>query len=82
MRHYLNGVISDNEPLLVHRQGAESVVVLSLDDYNAMVETVHLMRSPAMMKAIRQGEDDIRNGRSTTMRDNETVDEFLARCTE
>ncbi len=77
MKHYLNGVVSDNEPLLVHRQGAESVVVLSLEDYNAMVETDYLMKSPAMMDAIRQGEDDIRNGRCTTMRDDESVDEFL-----
>lgn len=82
MKHYLNSVVSDNEPLLVHRQGAESVVVISLDDYNAMVETEYLMRSPAMMQAIRQGEDDIHDGRSTTMRDHESVDEFLARCTE
>lgn len=27
MKHYLDGVIHDNEPLIVYRQGAESVVV-------------------------------------------------------
>lgn len=81
MKHYLDGVIKDNEPLIVHRQGAESVVVISLDDYNAMVETEYLMKSPAMMRAIQKGEDDIKNGRSVTKREGETMDEFLARCT-
>ena len=80
MKHYLDSVIRDNEPLVVHRQGSESVVIISLDDYNAMTETEYLMKSPAMMDAIRQGEDDIKNGRYTTMQENESVEEFLERC--
>ena len=80
MKHYLDGVIHDNEPLIVHRQGAESVVVISLEDYNAMLETEYLMKSPAMMDAIRQGEDDIKKGRSVTKDENETIEEFLTRC--
>lgn len=82
MKHYLDSVIQDNEPLLVHRQGSESVVVISLADYNAMVETEYLMKSPAMMQAIQQGEDDIRNGRYTTMNEDESIEDFLARCIE
>lgn len=82
MKHYLDSVIRDNEALLVHRQGAESVVIVSLDDYNAMIETEYLMKSPAMMEAIRQGEDDIKNGRYTEMKENESPEEFLARCIE
>ena len=82
MKKYLDGVIRDNEPLVVHRQGSESVVIISLDDYNAMAETEYLMKSPAMMKAIHQGKDDIDNGRYTTMQDNESPQEFLARCIE
>ena len=31
LKHYLDGVINDSEPLLVHRPGNESVVVMSLD---------------------------------------------------
>lgn len=80
MKHYLDSVIRDNEPLVVHRQGSESVVIISLDDYNAMAETEYLMKSPAMMEAIRQGEDDIKNGRYSTMKDEESVEEFLERC--
>jgi len=80
MKHYLDTVIRDNEPLVVHRQGSEPVVIMSLDDYNAMEETAYLMKSPAMIDAIRQGEDDIKNGRYSTMKDDESPEEFLARC--
>ena len=82
MKHYLDGVIRDNDPLIVHRQGAESVVVISLEDYNALMETEYLMKSPAMMEAIRQGEDDIKKGRSVTKQEDETMEDFLERCTK
>lgn len=80
MKHYLDSVINDNEPLLVHRQGQESVVVMSLADYNAITETEYIMKSKAMMEAIKKGEEDIADGRSITKADNESMEEFLARC--
>ena len=45
-----------------------------------MLETEYLMRSPAMMQAISQGEEDIRNGRRTEKKENESMEEFLKRC--
>ena len=80
MKHYLDRVANNNEPLLVHRQGAESVVIISLDDYNALMETEYLMSSPATMTAIKKGEEDIFNGRSATKREDETMEDFLNRC--
>jgi len=62
LKSYLNGVINDSEPLLVHRSGNESVVVISLDEYNSIKETEYIMKSPAMMEAIRKGEDEIKRG--------------------
>ena len=49
LKHYLDGVINDSEPLLVHRPGNESVVVMSLDEYNSIKETEYIMKSPAMI---------------------------------
>ena len=80
INYFFDGVVSDSEPLLVQRAGAEAVVVISLSDYNAMSETEFLMRSPAMMQAIRQGEDDIRSGKSIEKKENESMEEFLKRC--
>ena len=63
MKHYLDEVVNDCEPLLVHRTGNESVVIISLDEYNAIKETEYIMKSPEMMKAIRKGEEEIAQGK-------------------
>jgi len=62
LKSYLDGVINDSEPLLVHRSGNESVVVISLDEYNSIKETEYIMKSPVMMDIIREGEDEIKRG--------------------
>lgn len=63
LKSYLDGVINDSEPLLVHRSGNESVVIVSLDEYNSIKETEYIMRSPAMMDAIRKGREEIKAGK-------------------
>ena len=40
-------VCDDHAPLVITRRGEPSVVMLSLDDFNALEETAHLLRSPA-----------------------------------
>lgn len=84
LKNYLDGVINDSEPLIVHRSGSESVVVISLEEYNSIKETEYLMKSPETMAAILQGEKDIEAGNSITQQEGESVDEFLNRvsCTE
>ena len=44
---YMDGVCDDHAPLLVTRQNARSVVLMSEEDYEGLMETVHLLRSPA-----------------------------------
>ena len=61
LKSYLDGVINDSEPLLVHCAGNDSVVVISLEEYNSIKETEYIMKSPAMMDIIRKGEKDIKD---------------------
>lgn len=84
LKSYLDGVINDSEPLIVHRSGNESVVVISLEEYNSIKETEYIMKSPAMMDAIRQGEEDIKNENCISQNDGENITDFLNRisCTE
>ena len=42
----MDRVCEDHEPLIITRNGEPSVVMLSLEDYNALEETAHLLRSP------------------------------------
>lgn len=43
----MDEVCDSRAPLLVTRQNARSVVMVSEDEYEGLMETVHLLRSPA-----------------------------------
>jgi len=43
----MNRVCNDHEPLIITRNGEQSVVMLSLQDYKALEETAYLLRTPA-----------------------------------
>jgi antitoxin YefM len=43
----LNKVVDDREPVTVTRANREAVVIMALDDYESMRETLYLLRSPA-----------------------------------
>lgn len=43
----MDRVCNDHAPLIITRKGERSVVMLSLEDYNALEETAYLLRSPA-----------------------------------
>ena len=60
-------MVNDSEPLLVHRAGNESVVIISLDEYNSIKETEYIMRSPAMMEVIREGEKEMKEGKGRSV---------------
>lgn len=57
----LDSVVQDREEIVITRAGHESVVIVSLDDFNSLRETAHLMRSPAnarrLLDAIERLED-------------------------
>lgn len=44
---YMDEVCDSRAPLYVTRQNARSVVMLSADEYEGMIETLHLLRNPA-----------------------------------
>ena len=44
---YMDEVCDSRAPLVVTRQNARSVVLMSEDDYEGLMETLHLLKSPA-----------------------------------
>jgi len=42
----MDRVCNDHEPVIITRKGDHSVVMLSLEDYEALEETAYLLRSP------------------------------------
>lgn len=47
LKTVLDDVINDASTTIITRRDAEDAVVMSLDYYNSLMETVHLLRSPA-----------------------------------
>jgi antitoxin YefM len=43
----LDSVVNDREEVVITRAGHESVVIVSLEDFESLRETAYLMRSPA-----------------------------------
>lgn len=46
LKTYLDEVFTSNSPLFVTRTKGENIVVLSESDYESLMETVYLLKSP------------------------------------
>lgn len=57
-------VCADHEPVIVMRQGKakQSVVIMSLEDYQSLEETVYLLRSPANAKRLLESVRQLESG--------------------
>ena len=47
LKNVLDQVVEDYDYTIISRRDAEDAVVMSLDYFNGLMETVHLLRSPA-----------------------------------
>lgn len=52
LAYTMNRVCEEHEPIIITRNGQQAVVLLSLEDYNAMKETAYLLRSPKNAKRL------------------------------
>ncbi len=59
----MDRVCEDHEPLIITRNGAQSVVMLSLEDYKALEETAHLLRTPANAKRLLAAATQLNTGK-------------------
>ena len=59
----MNRVCNDHEALIITRNGDQSVVMLSLEDYNALTETTHLLRNPANTKRLLSAIEQLNAGK-------------------
>ena len=62
----MDRVNDDHEPLLVTRAKGKPVIVISLEDYEAMDETAYLLASPANAKALREAISRVERGEVVT----------------
>ncbi|PZE77721.1 type II toxin-antitoxin system prevent-host-death family antitoxin [Curtobacterium sp. MCBD17_034] len=61
----LNAVTDDREEVVVTRAGHESVVLVSLDDYESLKETAYLLRNPANARRLLASIERLERGEGT-----------------
>ena len=58
-------VCDDHAPLIITRKNARSVVMISLDDYEALEETAYLLRSPKNVRRLLESIAELESGGGT-----------------
>lgn len=70
-RHDLKNVMDEacnnHEPILITRRKGESVVLLSLEDYESIMESEYLLSSPANAARLLKSLEESRAGKRTPM---------------
>lgn len=59
------GVCNDHAPVIITRKSEDPVVMISLEDYNAMQETTYLLRSPANARSLLESIAELESGKGT-----------------
>lgn len=60
---FYNFVSDDLDTIIVNKEGSDGIVMMSVSEYNSLMETIYLMSSPETMADIRQAEGDIEAGK-------------------
>ena len=63
IKSYFNKVIDNFEPLIINR-GKDSLVVISLEEYNSLSSTQHELSSEANVKRLNDSIEEFKNGNS------------------
>ena len=58
----MESVCNNHDPVIITSSRKRSVVMISLEDYNAMEETSYLLRSPKNAKRLFESIHEIENG--------------------
>ncbi len=58
-------VCNDHSPIIITRKREAPVVMMSLEDYNAMQETTYLLRSPSNARVLLESIAELESGKGT-----------------
>jgi len=64
LKRFLDSVEDDNEMLIVKRKTGKGAVVISLEEYNSIMETLHLLSSKKNADRLYQSMNQVTSGKS------------------
>lgn len=62
LKEYLDDVENNNETLIIKRKSGNGAVIISLDEYNALMETVYLLSSKRNADRLYESIEQLKNG--------------------
>ncbi|OYY17148.1 MAG: prevent-host-death protein [Polynucleobacter sp. 24-46-87] len=63
-KQVIDQVVSNCDVAIISRRDADDAVVMSLNTYNSMMETLHLLKSPANAKHLEKSLAQYRKGQT------------------
>jgi antitoxin YefM len=63
LKELLDAVENDNETVIIKRSKGGGSVLISLDEYNSIMETAHLLSSEANAERLRESIDQLNQGK-------------------
>lgn len=66
LKSYLDKVYNDHDQLIITRKNDENLVILSIGEYNSLLETSYLLSSKANADHLKLSIDQSNSGKSTT----------------
>jgi len=66
LKKVIDSVVEDADYAVISRRDAPDAVVMSLDTFNSMIETVHLLKTPANAAHLARSIKQFRRGQTRT----------------
>ncbi|MEQ1438371.1 type II toxin-antitoxin system prevent-host-death family antitoxin [Fontimonas sp. SYSU GA230001] len=63
LKKVIDSVVDDADYAVIARRDAPDAVVMSLDTFNSMIETVHLLKTPANAAHLARSIEQLRKGK-------------------
>jgi len=65
LKNFLDDVEFNNETLIIKRGSGKGTVLISLDEYNSIMETLHLLSSKKNAKRLFESIDQMKTGKKS-----------------
>ena len=66
LKQVIDQVVTNCDVTIISRRYADDAVVMSLDTYNSMMETIHLLKSPANVRHLEKSLGQYHKGQIKT----------------